>query len=56
MKLPHHRRTDLYSLMQNVTVKAYWLTDFKKFAFSANRCFVRTGGNQQAIPIVFVIK
>jgi hypothetical protein len=43
------------AVLQYVSIKAYSLTDFKEFAFFGNGRFVRTGGNQRAIPIVFAI-
>jgi hypothetical protein len=44
------------SVLQYAPVKAYSLTDFKEFAFSGNRYFLQTEGNQRAIWIVFAIK
>jgi hypothetical protein len=43
-------------VLQYATIKPCSLTNFKEFAFSANGCFIRKGGNQRAISIVFVIK
>jgi hypothetical protein len=43
-------------VLQYAFVKAYSLTDFKKFVFSGNRYFLQTGENQQVIWIVFASK
>jgi hypothetical protein len=42
--------------LQYASIKAYSLTDFKKFLFSGNRYFLRTEGNQRAVLIVLAIK
>jgi hypothetical protein len=54
--LIYNMKYDIHPGHQDASVKAYRLTDFKEFAFLANRCFVWMWENRKGIPNVFVMK